>query len=145
MCIFHQIKIVQRYITLNPRLQAGKDLKRIISKLKYTNEKNFIKAVDIWHIKHKDFIEEKTINPNTGKSFYTHYKVRAAYRSLRANSPHLFSYKKNKDLAIPRTTNPLEAEVFSPMKKLINVHTGMSKSLKLKMVDDFLLNYKKKE
>jgi hypothetical protein len=145
MCIFHQIKIVQRYITLNPRLQAGKDLKRIISKLKYTNEKNFTKLLDEWYEKYKDFIEEKTINPNTGKSFYTHYKVRAAYRSLRANSPHLFSYKKNKDLAIPRTTNPLEAEVFSPMKKLINVHTGMSKSLKLKMVDDFLLNYKKKE
>jgi hypothetical protein len=38
MCIFHQIRIVQRYITLNPRLDAGKDLKKIVSKLKYTNE-----------------------------------------------------------------------------------------------------------
>jgi hypothetical protein len=27
---------------------------------------------------------------------------------------------------------------------LINVHTGMSKSLKLKMVDEYLVNYKKK-
>jgi len=143
MCIFHQIKIVQRYITLNPRLQAGKDLKKIISKIKYTNEKNFSKALDIFYIKHKEFIEEKTTNPETKKSFYTHYKVRAAYRSLRANSSYLFTYKNNKNLSIPRTTNPLEAEVFSPMKNLINVHTGMSKSLKLKMVDNFLLNYKK--
>ena len=145
MCIFHQIKIIQRYITLRPRLQAGKDLKKIISKIKYTNDRNFIKALDVWYIKHINFIEEKTTNLDTEKSFYTHYKVRAAYRSLRANSQYLFTYKNHKDLSIPRTTNPLEAEVFSPMKNLINVHTGMSKSLKLKMVDNFLLNYKKKE
>jgi hypothetical protein len=75
MCIFHQIRIVQRYITLKPRLQAG-----------------------------KDFIEEKTINLETGKSFYTHQKVRAAHRSLRANLEHLFVYKNNKNLSIPNTT-----------------------------------------
>jgi hypothetical protein len=144
MCLFHQIKIVQRYITKHPRLQAGKDLQKILAKLKYTNEKNFTKALDIWYHKYKSFIEEKTTNSETGKSFYTHYKVRSAYRSLRANLPYLFTYKKQKQLSIPRTTNPLEAEVFSPMKKLINVHTGMSKSLKLKMVDEYLVNYKKK-
>jgi hypothetical protein len=144
MCIFHQIKIVQRYITLHPRLDAGKDLKKIVSKLKYTNEKNFIKALDVWYIKYKNFIEEKTINPETGKSFYTHQKVRAAYRSLRANLPYLFTYKNQKNIQIPRTTNPLEAEVFSPMKNLINIHAGMSKGLKLSMVNDYLINYKKK-
>jgi hypothetical protein len=144
MCIFHQIRIVQRYITLNPRLDAGKDLKKIVSKLKYTNEKNFTKALDIWYLKYKNFIEEKTTNPDTNKSFYTHYKVRAAYRGLRANLPYLFTYKNNKNLSIPRTTNPLEAEVFSPMKNKINIHAGMSKCLKLKMVDEFLLNYNKK-
>jgi hypothetical protein len=42
------------------------------------------------------------------------------------------------------TTNPLEAEVFSQLKNKINIHAGMGKSLKLKMVDEFLLNYKKK-
>jgi hypothetical protein len=144
MCIFHQIKIVQRYITKHPRLEAGKDLQKILAKLKYTNEKNFTKALDIWYLKYKSFIEEKTTNPESGKSFYTHYKVRATYRSLRANLPYLFTYKNHKKLSIPRTTNPLEAEVFSPMKKLINVNTGMSKSLKLKMVDEYLVSYKKK-
>lgn len=91
MCIFHQIKIVQRYITKYPRLQAGKDLQKILSKLKYTNEKNFTRALDIWYLKYKDFIEERTTNIETGKLFYTHYKVRAAYRSLRANLPYLLT------------------------------------------------------
>jgi transposase-like protein len=144
MCIFHQIKIVQRYITLHPRLDAGKDLKKIVSRLKYSDVTRFTKALDIWHIKYRDFIEEKTINPDTGKAFYTHQKVRAAYRSLRANLPYLFTYKNHKEIDIPRTTNPLEAELFSPMKNLINVHAGMSKSLKLKMVDDYLVNHNQK-
>lgn len=143
MCIFHQIKIVQRYITLNPKLDAGKDLKKIVSRLKYSNTTRFTKALDIWHIRYRDFIEEKTVNTETGKTFYTHQKVRAAYRSLRSNLPFLFTYRDNKEVGIPRTTNPLEAELFSHMKNLINVHAGMSKSLKLKMVDDYLVTHKK--
>jgi hypothetical protein len=144
MCIFHQIRIVQRYITLKPRLQAGKDLKKIIDRLVYTNQKNFTKKLDVWYGEYKDFIEEKTINSETGKSFYTHQKVRVAYRSLRANLEHLFVYKNNKNLSIPNTTNSLEGGTFSPMKKKINIHAGMRKSLKLKMVDYYLVNHKKK-
>lgn len=143
-CQFHQIRTVQRYITLNPRLEAGKDLQRIISRLTTTTQSRFTKKLDAWHEKYKDFIEEKTINPKTGKSFYTHYKVRSAYRSLRTNLPYLFTYKNQKDLALPNTTNNLEGGVFSPMKKKINIHSGMSKNLKLKMVDDYLVNNKKK-
>ncbi|MCK5294444.1 MAG: hypothetical protein KAJ49_07325 [Arcobacteraceae bacterium] len=42
------------------------------------------------------------------------------------------------------TTNALDGGVFSPMKKLIKIHNGFTKSLKIKMVDDYLVNYKKK-
>ncbi|WP_324172926.1 hypothetical protein [Sulfurimonas sp.] len=45
---------------------------------------------------------------------------------------------------IPNTTNTLDGGTFSPLKILIKIHRGLSKSLKLKMVDDYLLNYKKK-
>jgi hypothetical protein len=31
MCHFHQKKIVQRYITIRPKLEASKDLKKIVS------------------------------------------------------------------------------------------------------------------
>lgn len=144
MCIFHQIRIVQRYITLKPRLEAGKNLKKIVDRLTYTNQKNLTKKLDVWHEKYKDFIEEKTINTETCKSFYTHQKVRAAYRSLRANLEHLFVYKNYKNLSIQNTTNSLEGGTFSPMKKKINIHSGMKKNLKLKMVDYYLVNHKKK-
>lgn len=71
MCLFHQKRIIQRYITLKPRLQAGKDLRTIMFRLTDINEKNFTKKLDVWYDKYKDFIEEKTINSDTGKSFYS--------------------------------------------------------------------------
>ncbi len=55
--------------------------------------------------------------------------MRSAYRSLRANLPHLFIRNKYKDFEIPNTTNTLDGGTFSP----------------LKIVDDYLLNYKKKK
>ena len=143
MCHFHQKKTVRRYITKNPRLQAGKDLKKIMYRLTETNEKNFTKKLDEWYENYKDFIEEKSTNLETGKSYYTHYKVRAAYRSLIANFPYLFTI--NKDFKIPNTTNTLDGGTFSPLKILIKIHRGLSKSLKLKIVDDYLLNYKNKK
>jgi len=38
----------------------------------------------------------------------------------------------------------IDGGVFSPMKKLMKIHNGFTKSLKLKMVDDYSVNYKKK-
>ncbi len=55
MCHFHQKKIIQRYITKNPKLQASQDLKKIVSKLTQTSEKNFTKNLDNWYKKYQDF------------------------------------------------------------------------------------------
>jgi len=41
-------------------------------------------------------------------------------------------------------TNSIDGGVFSPIKKLLKIHNGFTKSLKLKMVDDYLFSYKKK-
>jgi len=49
---------VRRYITKKPRLQAGKDLKKIMYRLTHTNEKNFTKKLDEWYATYKDFIED---------------------------------------------------------------------------------------
>ena len=42
------------------------------------------------------------------------------------------------------TTNAIDGGVFSPMKKLLKIHNGFTKSLKFKMVDDYLVSCKKK-
>ena len=80
---------------------------------------------------------------NRMQEFYTHAKLVSAYRSLRTNLTYLFTYKNHKHLAIYNTTNSLDGGVFSPMKMLIKIHRGLSKSLKLKMVDGYLAKDKK--
>jgi predicted AAA+ superfamily ATPase len=135
---------VQRYITLHPKLEASQKLQKIMSRLKYSDENRFTKALDIWYLKYKDFLNEITIHPESGKSSYTHKKLVAAYRSIRRNLPLLFTYKNHKELSIPNTTNLIEGGVFSPLKILIKIHRGLGKSLKLKIVDDYLVNYRKK-
>lgn len=144
MCHFHQKQIVRRYITKNPKLLASQDLQRIMYTLTKTNEKNFKTKLQTWHTKHEEFLNQMTINSTTGEVTFTHIKLRAAYASLCSNLDYLFTYKKHKKLQIPNTTNKLDGGVFSPLKILITIHRGLSKKLKLKLVDDYLTNYKKK-
>jgi len=143
MCHFHQRKTINRYLTLNPRLEAGIDLRKIMCGLTRTTETKFTEKLGVWHIKYKSFLDEKSISSITGKEQFTHPRLRSAYKSLLTNLPYLFIYKNQKDIIIHNTTNALDGGVFSPMKKLIKIHNGFTKSLKLKMVDDYLVSYKK--
>lgn len=145
MCHFHQKMILQRYLTRKPKLEASQELKKIASKLTTTTQIRFENKLDIWYKKHKAFINEKSINPTTGKGQYTHRRLRAAYNSLRRNLPYLFTYKNYPDLGLVNTTNALDGGVFSQLKKLMKLHQGMSKSLKVKLIDYYLVNYNKKE
>ena len=117
MCHFHQKKIVQRYITMKPKLEAGKELKKIVSRLTMTTQKNFTQKLDEWYDEYQVFLDEKTISNTTGKLRYTHPRIRSAYRSLRTNFPYLFTYKNHKNLTISNTTNELEGGVFSHMTR----------------------------
>ena len=86
---------------MRPKLEASKELKKIVSRLTQTTEKNFTQKLDE-------------------------------------------GYKTYKDLSISNTTNALEGGVFSHMKNMTSLHRGLSKSMKLNLVDYYLVNYKKK-
>ena len=109
-----------------------------------TTQTIFTKKLNEWYEKYQSFLDEKSISSITGKLNFTHPRVRSAYRSLITNLPYLFTYKNEKNITIHNTTNSIDGGVFSPMKKLIKIHNGFTKNLKLKMVDDYLVNYKKK-
>ncbi len=144
MCHFHQIKIIQRYLTKNPKLEQSHELQKIVDRLTSTTQTRFTNKLDDWYNRHEEFLNERTVNEETGKSRFTHYRLVSAYKSLRRNLPYLFTYKNNSDIEMPNTTNTLDGGTFSHLKLLISVHRGLSKKLKIKMVDDYFLNYKKK-
>lgn len=138
MCHFHQRQIITRYLTNNPKLAAGIELKKIMITLCRTNEKDFSSAIYNWYQRWSYFLKERTADSLTGKWFYTHKRLRSAYRSLKMNLPYLFTYQKYPELNIPNTTNSLDG-CFAYLKELVRVHRGANKEFKRKIIHDILL------
>jgi len=88
---------------------------------------------------HRDFLNEKTIDPVTKKASFTHGRLRSAVRSLLTNFDNLFTYEKYPELKIPTTTNSLEAH-FSHIKDISRIHRGLKRKMKEKLVETILLN-----
>ncbi len=137
MCQFHQVAIIRRYITKNPKLPASIELKELVAMMKMTDKESFEGGLDFWHTKWKPFLNERTTNLETGKSHYTHKRLRSAYRSLKINLNWLFTWCDNIDLNIPNTTNAIDGH-FSDLKNKLRNHNGLSRARKIKFIDEFL-------
>jgi len=138
-CHFHQKQIMRRYVTKNPRLEAGIDLKEVVEMLGELPEDEFKKYLTAYINHHRDFLNEKTTDPFTGKKSYTHRRLRSAIRSLQTNLPNLFTYQKYPNLKIPVTTNSLESH-FSHIKDVVRIHRGLKRKTKEKLIKTILLN-----
>ena len=137
MCQFHQKAIVRRYLTQNPRLQAGKELLAITHFLPTIEKEDFHLLLSQWYARWKDFLKEKTYNEDGKHWHYTHRRIRSAYRSLRENIDFLFTYQEYPELSIPNTTNSLDGS-FGHMKTLLKNHRGASKKRRFKMIQEIL-------
>ena len=141
MCHFHQQAIMMRYLTRKPKLPAAIDLRRIAFYLSRTTQSRLTQLLDAWQNRHTPFLAERTSNLKTGRSRYTHQRVRSAHRSLRTQLPSLFTHHNHPDFNVPNTTNALDGGVFSPLKTLLRIHRGMSQELKIKLIVDYLENH----
>jgi len=137
MCQFHQVAIIRRYITKNPKLQASIELKEIVGLLKQTDKESFEGVLNDWYSKWKPFLNERSTNLETGKSHYIHKRLRSAHRSLKTNLKWLFTWYDNIELNIPNTTNAIEGN-FADLKNKLRNHNGLSIERKKKFIDEFL-------
>ena len=137
MCQFHQSAIIRRYITKKPRLQASIELNQVVRLMTKTDKESFEGALNEWHEQWQDFLNERTINNETGKSYYTHKRLRSAYRSLKTNLPWLFTWYDYIDLGIPNTTNAIDGH-FADLKNKLRNHNGLNIKRKMRFIDEFL-------
>ena len=140
MCQFHQIQIVQRYLTRKPKIQAALELKKLILKMTKQTRIEFVKNLDDWYLKWSDFLNERNKTTSTGKTYYTHKRLRSAYLSLKKHLPYLFVFEDYPNLQIPNTTNALDGR-FSNFKNKLRNHNGLSKERKMKFIDGFFKAY----
>ena len=137
MCQFHQAAIIRRYITKKPRLQASIELNKIVRLMTKTDKESFEGALNEWHNKWESFLNERTINKETGKSYYTHKRLRSAYRSLNTNLKWLFTWYDYIELGIPNTTNAIDGN-FADLKNKLRNHNGLNLKHKMRFIDEFL-------
>ena len=130
-------EIIVRYLTKNPKLSAVHEQMMIVNLLTNTDRDLFEEVLGLWHEKWGDFLKERSINPLTGRTHYTHKKLRSAYRSLKNNLSWLFTWYNKIELNIPNTTNAIDGH-FADLKNKLRNHNGLSLERKKKFIDGFL-------
>ena len=136
MCQFHQIKIIMRHLTRKPKSPAAQGLRALSLTLTENTQAAFEEALKGWYEQYAAFLNERSVNEETGCSHYTHKRLRAAYNSLKRHLPWLFTCERFPELGIPNTSNLLEGK-FSEMKQLLRCHRGLKKERKLRFIKDY--------
>lgn len=128
-CLVHIKRHALALVTKNPRTEAGKELRPIVSAI--TNIKNYqerdewLATLFSWCDIYEDFLKEKSYLIGSKRWWYTHKNLRKVRAMLLNALGDLFHYLE--DSSIPRDTNGLEGR-FSPLKQHYKQHRGLSKS-----------------
>lgn len=140
MCQFHQMMIVRRYLTIKPELPAAVELLQITNLLCRTDKDSFIGMLEQWYDKWADFIKERSVDFRSGKSTYTHKRLRSAYLSLKRNMKWLWTFYDYPELHIPNTNNALEG-VFTDIKTKLRVHSGITKQRRKALIQEYIARH----
>ena len=138
LCHFHQFQRVTQLISKNPKLEASQEFRIIMFDLKQSDFVSFKYWIEKWEKKWKKFLAEKTVDIFTGKSHFTHKRLRSAFFSVRRNLDHLFTFQyHSKILQIPNTTNSIDG-YFSHLKSKLSVHRGASKKTQILIISELI-------
>ena len=142
-CLFHVWMNVKQKLTMNPETQAGQELLGLSKKL--LKIKSIDQASDwqnnfkTWKDKYHNFINEKSINPETGEVWFTHARLRSAAFNLNKLilNKTLFNFLENNE--VKSMNNVLEGGINSPIRHLLNCHRGTNFVGQQKIVEIYLL------
>ena len=152
-CHFHVWQNIRTKLTLHPKTKAGQELLALTKVLlrgidNLEDTAKWEQQLYNWGKKYDRLIKQKTYadNPKPGqhKWWYTHGRLRSAYRQLEkliANN-QLFTYL-NKELVkqigtIPRTTNYVEGGINSQLRTKLKLHRGMTETHQRRLVEWYL-------
>lgn len=126
-CLVHIQRMCLLWLTRYPQHLAGIELRRLVLMLlniKTINDQLFWSMqLTGWYERHKDYLNERTINHQTGRYWYTHKLLRRSYFTIKRALPNMFHFLTNPQ--IPKTTNGIEG-FFSHLKNHLDLHRGLS-------------------
>ncbi len=126
-CLVHIQRMCLLWLTRFPKHESGRELKALVLmllKIKTNNDRIYwTQNLEAWHLKHKDYLMERTYNQQTGRYWFTHKLVRRSYYTIKRALPNMFHYLSNPK--IPATTNGIEG-FFSHLKNHLDLHRGLT-------------------
>ena len=139
-CTFHAAKQVRRCTTLNPRLEAGKELLGIANGLGAAKDADSATAwlleYNAWCTRWEAFLKEYTVKD--GKRVYTHERLRKARRGLNrlVKEGTLFTFvemQQERGGEWPSTNNAVES-VNSRIRDMLYLHRGLPLMHRIKAI-----------
>ncbi|MBI3232735.1 MAG: transposase [Bacteroidetes bacterium] len=126
-CLVHIQRMSCIWLTQEPKSMVAKELLKItwqIHAITTHQQKLFwLRALYDWDVAHQLFINEKSVNTITGRTWYTHKMIRRVRYLLIHAFPDMFHYLDN--AKIPKSTNALES-FFGHLKDNLNIHRGLT-------------------
>jgi hypothetical protein len=126
-CLVHIQRMCLLWLTRFPKHSSGIELRRLVLLLLQIKTENdrlyWTQALKHWYSTHKDYLQQKTINQQTGRYWYTHKLLRRSYLTIKRALPNMFPYLCNPN--IPKTTNGIEG-FFSHLKNHLDLHRGLT-------------------
>lgn len=126
-CVVHVQRAARIWLTQVPKSIPGQELLKIayqISQVKTEFDRQvWLRKLYDWDLTHQEFLKQRSINPLTGRSWYTHKVVRRIRHLLIKSFPHMFHYIYNP--SIPKSTNGLES-FFGHLKDNLSIHRGLT-------------------
>jgi DNA-directed RNA polymerase subunit RPC12/RpoP len=147
-CLFHIWLNVRSKLTLRPRTEAGQTFLKLTRALwDVRTEMDVVawqKQFRAWEQRYGDFVKQRTYvkdpRPNQLRWWYTHGRLRSAYRQLKKlqEDQQLFIYAYNPDPYLPRTPNHMEGGINSQLRTKLKLHRGMSDEHQRRLVEWYL-------
>lgn len=126
-CVVHVQREALIWLRQKPKTLASIELKPIVMKLCAVNTKNdqlaWEQEFETWYAKHKAFVNEQIIHPQTGKKWYRHKLLHQTVSMIKKAQPCLFQYLHHPE--VPKSTNALES-FFGHLKDTLSIHRGLS-------------------
>lgn len=140
-CYFHIFQNITRHLTMNPRLEPGKQLRTLTKALMKVADLNQARSWIIeysqWETRWDQFLKHRSypgshkerptgLNPHQ-KWWYTHQELRKSRNLFRRllHRNELFTWLTTSTNPQPRTTSPLEGGPNKAIKDLLRTHRGL--------------------
>jgi len=134
------------WLTQHPKHKSGFELKQIAVKIASLVRGNrsghhidsaykrqlWLIELTQWEEKHRDFINQKSYNIETGRYWYARKMVRRSFTVIKKALLNMFFYLK--DDKIPNSKNSLES-FFGHLKGNLHVHRGFSLANRKKLFE----------